>query len=102
MYGWMGKILRIDLDGRKVTSHTLTREQAELFLGGRGLGVEILFRELARGTDPLSPQNKMIFATGPLTATGAPTLTQQKTPSRQRQTRKPKWPASDPRANGKF
>ena len=73
MRGWMGKILRIDLDRKKVTSDTLAREQAELFLGGRGLGVEILFRELPRGTGPLSPKNKMIFATGPLTGTGAPT-----------------------------
>ena len=73
MYGWAGKILRIDLDREKVSSHPLTKEQAELFLGGRGLGAEILFRELPRGTNPLSPENKMIFATGPLTGTGAPT-----------------------------
>ncbi|WP_455285006.1 aldehyde ferredoxin oxidoreductase family protein [[Eubacterium] cellulosolvens] len=73
LHGWMGKILRIDLKRNKISSHALTKEQAELFLGGRGLGVEILFRELARGTNPLAPENKLIFATGPLTATGAPT-----------------------------
>jgi aldehyde:ferredoxin oxidoreductase len=69
----MGRILRVDLCKKKTSSHPLTKEQAELFLGGRGLGVEILFRELPRGTDPLSPENKLIFATGPLTGTGAPT-----------------------------
>lgn len=73
MYGWMGKILRIDLSKKEVSSEPVTKEQRELFLGGRGLGVEILFRELPRGTDPLSPENKLVFATGPLTGTGAPT-----------------------------
>jgi len=71
--GWMGKVLRVDLKGKKVSSQPLSREQTQLFLGGRGLGVDVLFREVARGTDPLSPENKMVFATGPLTATGAPT-----------------------------
>jgi len=69
----MGRILRIDLSKKKISSQPLTNEQAELFLGGRGLGAEILFRELPRGIDPLSPENKLIFATGPLTGTGAPT-----------------------------
>jgi len=69
----MGKILRVDLSRKNVASHPLAEEQKELFLGGRGLGAAILFRELARGTDPLSPDNKLVFATGPLTGTGAPT-----------------------------
>jgi aldehyde:ferredoxin oxidoreductase len=69
----MGRILRIDLSKKKISSQPLTNEQAELFLGGRGLGAEVLFRELPRGIDSLSPENKLIFATGPLTGTGAPT-----------------------------
>jgi aldehyde:ferredoxin oxidoreductase len=69
----MGKVLRIELSRKKPSSQPLTKEQTELFLGGRGLGVDILFRELPRGTNPLSPENKMVFATGPLTGTGAPT-----------------------------
>jgi len=73
LHGWMGKILRIDLNKKKISSRPLTNEQSELFLGGRGLGVEILFRELPRGVNPLSPENKLIFAAGPLTGTGAPT-----------------------------
>jgi aldehyde:ferredoxin oxidoreductase len=73
LHGWMGRILRIDLSKKKISSQPLTNEQAELFLGGRGLGAEILFRELPRGIDPLSPENKLVFATGPLTGTGAPT-----------------------------
>jgi len=73
LHGWMGKVLRIELGRKKTSSQPLTKEQTELFLGGRGLGVDILFRELPRGTNPLSPENKMVFATGPLTGTGAPT-----------------------------
>ena len=72
-HGWMGKILRVDLNQKKISPAPLTKEQSEMFLGGRGLGVEILFREIPRGTDPLSPENKLILATGPLTGTGAPT-----------------------------
>jgi len=73
LHGWMGRILRIDLSKKKISSQPLTNDQADLFLGGRGLGAEILFRELPRGIDPLSPENKLILATGPLTGTGAPT-----------------------------
>ena len=73
MHGWMGKILRVDLSRKKISSQPLADEQAELFLGGRGLGVEILFREMPGRTGPLSPENKLIFATGPLTGSGAPT-----------------------------
>ena len=72
MYGWIGRILRIDLTKKKTSPEPLTDEQVELFLGGRGLGAEILFRELPCGINPLSPENKLIFATGPLTGTGAP------------------------------
>jgi aldehyde:ferredoxin oxidoreductase len=68
----MGRILRIDLGKKKISSHPLTDEQAELFLGGRGLGAEILFRELPCGINPLSAENKLVFATGPLTGTGTP------------------------------
>ena len=42
------------------------------FLGGRGFAVKILWDTLQQGTDPLSPENKLVFATGPLTAIGLP------------------------------
>ena len=44
----------------------------ERFLGGRGLGAALLFRHLADPSDPLSPENPLIFATGPLTGTPWP------------------------------
>ncbi len=41
-------------------------------MGGRGFAIKILWDTLKQGTDPLSPENKLIFATGPLTAIGLP------------------------------
>lgn len=51
----------------KIESETLGEETARKFLGGRGLGAKILFEELKPGIDPLGPDNKLIFAIGPVT-----------------------------------
>ncbi len=72
MYGWQGRILRIDLSsGRCRTEATSTRLMRE-YIGGRGMGARILFDEIDPRIDPLDPENKLIFATGPLTGTGTP------------------------------
>lgn len=68
--GILGKILRVNLTTEKISENKLEEEFVKTFLGGRGLGVKILFDELKAGIDPLGPENKLIFATGPLT--GAP------------------------------
>ena len=70
MDGWTGKILDIDLTSGAVTTHPLDETIARLFVGGRGLGARMLWDEVGPGVDPLSPQNVLIFTTGPLTATG--------------------------------
>jgi len=70
MYGWMGKILEIDLTQRTATVFPLDEEMARLFLGGRGLGARLLWDLVGPGVEPLSPENALIFATGPLTASG--------------------------------
>lgn len=70
MYGFIGKILRVNLANGKIREEKLGEKEARTFLGGRGLGARILFNELQPGIDPLSPKNKLIFATGPVT--GAP------------------------------
>lgn len=71
MYGWTGKILRVNLSARSVSVEDLCPEIAENYLGARGLGTKILYDELKPGVDPLGPDNKIIFATGPLTGTAA-------------------------------
>lgn len=48
-------------------------DEVELFIGGRGLGVKILIEELKPGTDPIGPENKLLFMTGPATGTAFPT-----------------------------
>lgn len=71
MYGWTGKIIRVNLTEEKITVEDLNMEDAKLYLGGRGLASKILCDEIDPNIDPLSPENKLIFMTGPLTGTYA-------------------------------
>ena len=71
-YGWTGNVLRLDLNEPLVTVETLDRKAAENFIGARGLGVKYLFGEIDPAINALDARNKLIFATGPLTGTGAP------------------------------
>lgn len=73
MYGWMGKILRVDLTAGVCSEEALNPEVAKDYIGGRGLGIFYLSQEVDAGVDPFSPQNPIIMATGPLTGTGTPT-----------------------------
>ncbi|MBL93737.1 MAG: putative oxidoreductase YdhV [Alphaproteobacteria bacterium MarineAlpha3_Bin5] len=70
---WTGNILRVDLTGQMCRSDHLRQEWAELYLGARGLGTKYLKEEMGANTDPFSPENVLIFATGPLTGTNSPT-----------------------------
>lgn len=73
MNGWMGKILRIDLTEKKITKENLNPEVIKQYIGGRGLGIYYLNKELDPRCGPLSSDNLIVMATGPLTGTGAPT-----------------------------
>ena len=73
MNGWNGNILEIDLTTQTHEIHPLDMEMARLFLGGRGLGARLLWDLVGPEVDPLSPQNVLIFTTGPITATGSQT-----------------------------
>ena len=70
---YAGKILRVDLSRRRWQVENLNFNLALQYLGSRGLASRILFEEINPAVDPLSPDNKLIFATGPLTGTVAPT-----------------------------
>jgi len=72
LYGYAGKILRINLSEKKYRTETLDLEDVRKYFGGAGLAAKILYEELQKGIDPLSEENKLVFATGPLTATAAP------------------------------
>lgn len=73
MKGWMGKILRVDLTKAVCAEEPLESVAAKNYIGGRGLGIYYLNKEVDSGCDPLSAENVLIMATGPLTGTGAPT-----------------------------
>ena len=70
---WAGKILRVNLTAGTVTPEPLNMEWARAYLGSRGLGSKYLTTEIDPKVDPLSPDNKIIWATGPLTGTMAST-----------------------------
>lgn len=67
------KILRINLSNRKIKEEFLSEDLVKKFFGGRGLASKLLFDEIDPKVDPLSPENKLIFANGLLTGSSAPT-----------------------------
>jgi aldehyde:ferredoxin oxidoreductase len=71
MYGWVGKILRIDLSDRTVVTEP-TEPYIDSYVGGRGLGVRLIYDSYKPGTDPFDPGNPLIFNIGPLTGTAMP------------------------------
>ncbi|WP_434302962.1 aldehyde ferredoxin oxidoreductase family protein [Clostridium botulinum] len=73
MYGYNGKILRIDLTNRECTLESLDEEKAKKFIGARGLGVKTLLEEIDPKIDPLSIENKLVIVTGPITGAPMPT-----------------------------
>lgn len=69
MKGYTGKILRVDLSKGRVETEALDESLAKKFIGGSGLGAKILHDETGPETDPLGPENRLIFMTGPFAAT---------------------------------
>lgn len=71
--GYTGKILRLDLDHLDFSIEKPREEDLERFIGGEGLGIKYLYDEVPAHADPLGPENRLIFMTGPLTGSLAPT-----------------------------
>jgi aldehyde:ferredoxin oxidoreductase len=74
MYGWNGKILRVNLSKMETSAQNYDLEFAKKYMGGRGFAIKILWDELKPGTDPLGPENKLVIAAGPLTGLPGPSL----------------------------
>ncbi len=70
-YGFMGQLLRVDLNDHKIAVEEINQRWVKQFLGGAGLATKYLYEEVAGGIDPLGPENKLIFMTGPLTGTAS-------------------------------
>ncbi len=73
MAGYCGTILRVNLSTSEIKKEELDITLAKKFVGGRGLGTYFIAKEVDPKADALSVENKLIFATGPLTGSKAPT-----------------------------
>src|SRR5512146_3201827 len=73
MGGWRGEVLRVNLTKGTVKREKLDPKLARAYIGGRGLGTKMFYDEVDPKVDPLTPKNKLIMATGPLTGTNAST-----------------------------
>jgi aldehyde:ferredoxin oxidoreductase len=71
MHGWVGKIIDVDLNNGKITQFSI-EPNAERFLGGRGIASRIYWETVAPEIKAFAPQNRLIFMTGTLVATGVP------------------------------
>ncbi|MBU0702395.1 MAG: aldehyde ferredoxin oxidoreductase family protein [Chloroflexi bacterium] len=72
MDGYIGKILRVDLGAGKLWDESLNEEYARDFVGGSGLAARYVYDMVDGDTDPLGPDNPLIFMTGPLVGTSMP------------------------------
>ena len=65
--GYNGKILRVNLLNNSIATEEIREPFCRKYLGGAGFVAYFLLKELPRGVDPLGPDNKLVFAAGPLT-----------------------------------
>lgn len=70
--GWIGKTLRVNLSTGKISSEP-TLDRFKDYIGGVGVGLKVIWDEVPAGTGAFDEANKIVFSTGPLTGTNAPT-----------------------------
>jgi aldehyde:ferredoxin oxidoreductase len=70
--GYMGKILKVDLSGRKIESVAVSEKLAEDYVGGTGFAAKIISDMVEQAASPLDERNALVFMTGPLTGTIIP------------------------------
>jgi aldehyde:ferredoxin oxidoreductase len=71
MFGWAGRVLRVNLTTGDIRIEPLREDWARDYIGGRGLADRYLYEGMDPQVDALSPDNMLIFATGPLTGTNS-------------------------------
>ena len=72
MFGYNGRILRVNLSDEKVSVEEPPEESYKRYLGGRGFIAPTLLQEVPQGADPYGPENKLVFALGPITGMPLP------------------------------
>jgi aldehyde:ferredoxin oxidoreductase len=70
--GTSNRALEVDLTRRTFQEVRINEKDLQLYLGGKGLGLKLLYDRLTPGVDPLGEENTIVFCTGVLLATGAP------------------------------
>ena len=70
--GYKGQLLRVNLSKKAVTKEPLREDWARDFVGGAGYSARLLYDEIPGKIDPLGPQNKLLFMTGPVNGTMIP------------------------------
>jgi len=73
MFGYMGKILRVNLTDGKIATQDVDPQMAQNYIGGAGFATKILYDEMPAKADPLGPESRLVFMTGPVTGTAFPT-----------------------------
>ena len=73
MHGWTGRLLRVDLGTGASSQEALDPQVLKDYIGGRGLGAYLVYRQVPPRADPLGPENILAFCGGPLTGTRVPT-----------------------------
>ncbi len=68
-YGYMGRLLFVDLTNRTFHEEELSEETARRFVGGYGIGARVIMERMRPGVDP-GPDNIFGIGTGPLTLSG--------------------------------
>jgi len=73
LYGYAGRILYVDLSTGKTRVEKLSEDYAKKYIGGIGLGMRLWLDNSKAGVDPLSPDNPLVLALGPISGTMFPT-----------------------------
>jgi aldehyde:ferredoxin oxidoreductase len=68
LFGYAGRLLRVNLTNGNISEEILDRQILHDYIGGTGLGVRFMYEEVSPATDPLGPDAKLMFFTGPVTA----------------------------------
>ena len=72
MYGYHGRFLEVDLSAGTTTEIPLSEEILEKYIGGATLAAALVYERVSKGIDPLSPENPLVFSTGPFTGSSVP------------------------------
>lgn len=72
MFGYCGRILRIDLSKKEIRTQNFGKAFAKKYIGGIGFCAKLIYDEVPGEIDAYDPRNRIVFSVGPLTASRWP------------------------------